>query len=464
MTRPRVLHRCTACSATFSRWSGRCSLCGAWNTLVEEETTRPPATRSDPDWTTAGIGAPAAVAQISYNAPVPLSAVAADAGIPRPTGVGELDRVLGGGLAPGSVTLLSGEPGIGKSTLVFQLAAGSAERGSAVLLVSGEETAAQIRRRADRLGGAPGGLDLLVSSCLDDTLAACDASPPDLLVVDSIQTMAEHRAANQRGSVQQVLACAHHLVHFAKAFGMATVIVGQVTKDGSPAGPRQLEHLVDTVLTFEGDRHHDLRLLSVLKHRFGATGELGVMTMTGAGLRAVSDPSALLLADRRPGIAGTVVVPVLEGRRALLAELQTLVTPSTLGTPRRAVQGVPASRLAMVVAVLEQRAGCQLASMDLFTSVAGGLRVQEPAADLALALALSSARTGVPLGEHLVACGEVGLGGEVRQVAYLDRRLAEAARLGFTAAVVPESAPDGPPGMRMLRVATLAEATALLVA
>jgi DNA repair protein RadA/Sms len=452
MGRMRLSHRCSSCGSTFPRWSGRCPQCGEWNTLAEEPSS------STPSSARSTTGAPAGAL------PVPLAAVSLDAGTPWPTGFAEVDRVLTGGLVPGSVTLIGGEPGIGKSTLVFQLAAGLAAEGRRVLLVSGEETASQVRRRAERLGGPLPALDLLATSSLPDVLSACAQAPPELLVVDSIQTVSDPETNGGAGSVGQVACCAQRLVEQAKSIGVATVLVGHVTKDGSLAGPRQLEHLVDTVLSFDGDRHHELRLLSVLKHRFGPTGELGVLSMSARGLAAVGDPSQLLLADRRPGVAGSVVVPLIEGRRPLLAELQTLVAPSSLGTPRRAAQGVPASRLAILVAVLEQRVGCVLSSMDVFSSVVGGLRVAEPAADLALALALVSARYGVPLGEQVVACGEVGLGGEVRQVSHLERRLAEARRLGFSQAIVPCSAPRAPSGMTLLRVGTLSEAVQLLAA
>jgi len=467
MSRGHTNYACSACRASFPRWSGRCGQCGEWNSLVETAEQPGGGGLARAAWRGGlGLGPRLGAAGCGRlgNTPVPLAAVSLEAGTPRPTGVGELDRVLSGGLVPGSVALLGGEPGVGKSTLAFQLAAGSGTAGLRVLVVSGEETAAQVRRRAERLGGAPATVELLATGSLGDIVAACEVAPPDVLVVDSIQTVADAALHGAPGSVGQVAGCAQRLVGLAKALGIATVLVGHVTKDGSLAGPRQLEHLVDTVISFDGDRHHELRLLSVLKHRFGTSGELGVLSMTSGGLVGIDDPSSLLLADRRPGVAGSSVVPLIEGRRPLLAELQTLVAPSALATPRRAAQGVASSRLAIILAVLEQRAGFPLARMDVFASVVGGVRVSEPAADLALALALASASAGRPLGERLVACGEVGLGGEVRQVAQIERRLAEAARLGFTEAVVPASAPKGPAGMMLRRVGSLSEAVALLVA
>ncbi|MCU1489785.1 MAG: repair protein RadA, partial [Acidimicrobiaceae bacterium] len=411
--RERTVHRCEECGAAAPRWSGRCAQCGSWNSLVEERVVR-----------TVADEAAALLAE-----PVELAAISAEGGAPVPTGVAELDRALAGGLVPGSVTLIGGEPGVGKSTLLLQAAAQRAAAGGRVLLVSAEESPEQVRRRADRLGAAVEGVALLPTTSLSSALSAAERHRPDLLVVDSIQTVGDP-GLGAPGSVAQVRECAARLVAFSKQQGVATVLVGHVTKEGSLAGPRVLEHLVDTVCSFEGERHHALRVLSVTKHRFGPTGELGIFAMGERGLESVADPSAFLLADRRPGVAGSVVAPVLEGRRPLLVEVQALVARSSLATPRRAAQGVVPGRLALLLAVLEQRAGCPFAGMDVFASAVGGIRVHEPASDLALGLALASASLGVPLGEDLVACGEVGLGGEVRQVAQTDRRLAEAARRG----------------------------------
>ncbi len=396
------------------------------------------------------------------HTPLALGEVATDTAVVRPSGLAELDRLLGGGLLPGSVTLLGGEPGIGKSTLALQLAAAVTTSGRRALVVSAEETASQVRRRAERLGTAPRELALLATTSLHDVLAACAAERPELLVLDSIQTIVDPDLASAPGSVGQVSGCAARLVALSKELDIATVLVGHVTKDGALAGPKLLEHLVDTVCAFDGDRRHELRLLSVSKHRFGPSGELGVFTMTAAGLVAVPDPSGMLLADRRPGVPGNAVVPVVEGRRPLLAELQTLVASSPLANPRRAVSGVSASRLSILLAVLEQRAGCRLAGLDVFTSVVGGLKVSEPAADLALALALASAQTGRGLPDDVVACGEIGLGGEVRRVSHLGRRLAEAARFGFACALVPAGGAEAATGLRLVPVSDLREALELL--
>lgn len=401
-----------------------------------------------------GMGAPAEI--------VVLSSIAASAGRPVPTGLPELDRALAGGLVAGSVTLVGGEPGVGKSTLLLQVAAAVAGQGRRALVVSAEESAEQVRRRADRLPAAAQEVAVAATTSLPAALAAAQAYEPDLLVVDSIQTVADPGVGGAGGTVAQVRECAARLVELAKRQGIATLLVGHVTKDGSLAGPRTLEHLVDTVCSFEGDRHHALRVLSVVKHRFGPAGELGVFTMGSAGLEGVEDPSALLLGDRRAGTPGSVVAPVLEGRRPLLVEIQGLVAPTTLGTPRRTAQGLPQGRLSLLLAVLEQRAGLPLGAMDVFASAVGGIRVSEPASDLALAMALASAALGVAVPGDVVACGEVGLGGEVRQVVHTDRRLAEAARRGFRHALVPPSAPEPPPGMTCTRVATLGAAVGLL--
>lgn len=390
-----------------------------------------------------------------------LASVSADGGAPVPTGVTELDRALAGGLVPGSVTLVAGEPGIGKSTLLLQVAAARAAAGGRVLLVSAEESAEQIRRRADRVGAPVEGMSLLATTSLVGAAAAVARHRPDLLVVDSVQTLADPELG-AAGSVNQVRSCAERFVALAKEHDIATLLVGHVTKEGTLAGPRVLEHLVDTVCSFEGDRHHALRVLSVVKHRFGPSGELGVFAMGEHGLDSVEDASAFMLADRRPGVPGTIVVPVLEGRRPLLVEVQALVAHSSLGTPRRAAQGIVPGRLALLLAVLERRVGCSLSTMDVFASAVGGVRVHEPASDLAVGLALASAALGFPIAEDVVACGEVGLGGEVRQVASLERRLSEAARRGFRRAVVPAAAPELPAGMAALRVADLGEAVAAL--
>jgi DNA repair protein RadA/Sms len=381
---------------------------------------------------------------------------------PEPTGIAELDRVLGGGLVPGSVTLVGGEPGIGKSTLLLQLAARVAEAGRRVLYVSAEESRQQVRLRAERLGALAPALFLAADNTVADVVAHLDAVQPDLAIVDSIQTVHDPERDSAPGSVTQVRDCAHALVTAAKARGLAVVIVGHVTKDGHLAGPRVLEHVVDTVLAFEGDRHHGLRLLRAVKHRFGSTDEVGVFEMTGAGLAAVADPSELFLADRRPGVPGSVVVPTIDGNRPLLVEVQALVAEGAPGSPRRSAQGVDAGRLAVLLAVLQQRVGVSLAAQEVYALAVGGVRVVEPGADLAVALALVSATSKRPVQPDVAVFGEIGLAGELRQVGHADRRLAEAARLGFRAAVVPARTTSTRRDIRVVRAGTVTEAAALV--
>lgn len=446
MTKAKPIHRCTDCGAASARWLGRCPSCGTWNSLVEELDARPSST-----WGTTVTAA---------NQVVPIVEVALDDWATRPTGVGELDRVLGGGLVPGSVTLVGGEPGIGKSTLLLQALAAMAGAGARVLLVTAEESAPQVRLRAQRLGALAPTLHLLAEANLASVVARMGELQPDVVVVDSIQTVFDPDLGSVPGSVAQVRECAHRLVVMAKERGLSVVLVGHVTKEGSLAGPRVLEHVVDTVLHFEGDRHHALRLLRAVKHRFGSAEELGLFEMTDKGLVGVPDASGLFLADRRAGVAGSVVVPTMEGHRPLCVEIQALVAATTLVQPRRSAQGLDHGRLTLLLAVLASVGvtGATLAKSDVYASAVGGVRIVEPGADLAVALALVSSLEGQPLPAGLVACGEVGLGGELRQVAQTARRLAEAARLGFTWAMVPASAPDPPPGISLIRAPTLAAA------
>jgi DNA repair protein RadA/Sms len=377
---------------------------------------------------------------------------------PQSTGIPELDRVLGGGLVPGSVSLLGGEPGIGKSTILLQLLAQWPTR---TLYVSAEESAQQVRLRAERLHALQPELWIVPETSLAHILSAIDQVQPHLVVIDSIQSIADTEVSSAPGSVVQVRHCAHRLVGEAKRRGISVVMVGHVTKEGGLAGPRVLEHVVDTVLSFEGDRHHALRLLRAVKHRFGPTNELGVFEMGGQGLQGVPDASRLFLTDRRTGVAGSAVVPTLEGQRPLLVEVQALTNPVNSGVPaRRSAQGIDHGRLALLLAVLERRARFALGSQEVFASAVGGVRLTEPGADLPICLALVSALLHHPLPADLVAFGEVGLAGELRQVAHTPRRLAEAARMGFTRAIVPSNSPATSEHIALVRVATLAEALA----
>ena len=448
MARLRLVYRCTECGASHPKWSGKCAACGAWNCLSEDV--------EGPEESPASLAA--GLALVPAGRAEPIAAVDLAIGHPEATTIDELDRVLGGGLVPGSVTLLGGEPGIGKSTLLLQLLA--AARGT-TLYVTAEESAQQVRLRAERLGALRPDLWLLPELSLPHIVRAFDDVAPRLAVIDSIQTIADPDLGSTPGSVVQVRGCAHRLVQEAKRRNLPVILVGHVTKEGGLAGPRVLEHVVDTVLSFEGERHHALRMLRAVKHRFGPTSELGLFEMGEKGLVGVPDASSLFLADRRTGAPGSVVVPTLEGQRPLLVEVQALTNQVSGGAPpRRSAQGIDGSRLSMLLAVLERRARLSLAQHEVYASVVGGIRLGEPGADLGLCLALASAATNRLVPADVVVCGEVGLAGEVRQVGHLGRRLSEAARLGFARAIVPASAPDGPAGMTLHKVATINEALA----
>jgi DNA repair protein RadA/Sms len=418
---------CTACGAVHRKWSGRCESCGGWNCIEEDPglAAGPPASLG------AAKGRRAALVPLAGSEPAP----------PRlASGIAELDRALGGGLPAGAAVLVGGDPGIGKSTLLLQAAAAFAAGGARAIYLSGEEAAAQIRLRAARLGLAEATVMLAAETNLRDALTTLEAERPDLVIVDSIQTMWSDRVESAPGSVSQVRAAAHEFTAFAKRRG-AVIMVGHVTKDGQIAGPRVVEHMVDTVLYFEGERGHQFRILRAVKNRFGPADEIGVFEMTGRGLAEVANPSALFLGDRAARAPGAVVFAGVEGTRPLLCEIQALVARSALGTPRRAVVGWDAGRLAMILAVLEARAGVALSGFDVYLNVAGGLRVSEPAADLAVAAALLSALHDAPFSPQSVVFGEISLSGAVRPVAQTEARLKEAAKLGFRDAFAPPGVP-----------------------
>ena len=436
MSRPRIAHVCSSCGTHHPKWAGQCTGCGEWNTLVEEVVSTG--------------GEATLVASAPAGRPVPIAEVDAIAGEPRPTGITEFDRVLSGGLVPGSVTLVGGEPGIGKSTLLLQVA--HSWPGS-VLYVCAEESAQQVRHRAERLGSSTDGLWLLPETDLASVVAGIDEVSPSLLIIDSVQTVADPALPSAAGSVAQVRAVTQRLVSEAKRRDLPVVLVGHVTKEGDLAGPRVLEHLVDTVITFEGDRHHALRLVRAVKHRFGSTNDLSVFEMAGDGLRGVDDPSHLFLADRRPGVPGSVVTPTLEGRRPIVVEIQALTTPAPPGVPaRRTSQGVDPARLALLLAVLTRHAGVRMHEHDVYVSTVGGVRLTEPGVDLSIALAVVSAVVDRPLPPGLAVFGEVGLGGEIRQASHPDRRVAEAERLGCDRILVPERTPGDDASSRLVRV------------
>jgi len=454
MARPRSVYVCTECGAQQPRWLGRCPSCGSWQTLVEEPVGDGAAPRGD---------LLAADPRPGPAKLVPLRDVDTSAAPRVATGLAELDRVLGGGLVPGSVVLLGGEPGVGKSTLALQLACQLAGEGAPVLYVTGEESLEQVRLRAERLGEIPARVLALAETRVEALSDPWREARPRLVLIDSIQTLRTDRVESAPGSVAQVRESAALLAATAKAHGTALVLVGHVTKEGLLAGPRVLEHLVDVVLTFEGDREHAFRLLRATKNRFGSTHEVGVFTMGAAGLEEVPNPSELFLAERRADAPGSCVVPVLEGSRPMLIELQALVAPAGYGTARRTCLGIDDGRVALLLAVLDRRSDVDLVGRDVYVNVTGGVRVSETATDLGLALALASSRLDLPLPPDVAACGEVGLGGEVRRVARLDLRLREAARLGFRRVLVPEGAAAAAElPATLVPVATLADAVAWL--
>src|SRR5271163_3278551 len=445
---------CASCDATSLQWSGRCPACGEWNTLG------PAPVRRGGSKSGKAEGPPA----------LALVDVSTDGTRPLPTGVSELDRVMGGGVVAGSVTLLFGPPGIGKSTLLFQVLSSLAATGLDVMLASAEESLAQVRGRATRIGAVPENLLALAGNDVVAIEEAIVHHQPALVVVDSIQTISDDELPGSAGSLAQVRACVDRLTRLAKSTGIPIVLVGHVTKDGDLAGPRAVEHLVDTVLSFDGDRHHALRVLTSVKHRFGPAGEVGIFEMRDDGLRAVPDPGPLLLGDRMAGVPGSVVVPVLQGRRPLLVEVQALLGPGSgggTGPPRPQTLGIDPARANLLLAVLACRTAVEIpASAQMFAAAVGGITVTEPAADLAVALAMASVITDTALPPDVVVFGELGLAGEVRTVPGPDRRLVEAHRAGFTRALVPGSmaaAPAAvPPGMSVHGVRTLAEALSLL--
>ncbi|OZM70932.1 DNA repair protein RadA [Amycolatopsis antarctica] len=446
MVKKGISYRCAECGNEVAKWVGRCPECHAWGTVEERGSARPAIAR-------VAAGAPSAPAR-------PIGQVDIEAARAKPTGVSELDRVLGGGLVPGAVILLAGEPGVGKSTLLLEVAYQWAARegGSASLYVTGEESAGQVRLRAERTGNVDDGMYLAAESDLSAILGHVDAVNPGVLIVDSVQTMASPQVEGSPGGVTQVRAVTSGLVALAKERGLPVVLVGHVTKDGSVAGPRVLEHLVDVVLHFEGDRHSTLRMVRGVKNRFGAADEIGCFELREDGIAGVPDPSGLFINRDQPQVPGTAITVAMEGKRPLLGEVQALVASSSLAQPRRAVSGLDSSRVSMVLAVLEKRGGVRLGDKDVYVATVGGMKVTEPAADLAMVLALASSVEDVALSSRLVAIGEVGLAGEVRRVAGVGRRIAEAARLGFTHALVPPDAGKLPDGIRVLEVTNVADA------
>jgi DNA repair protein RadA/Sms len=446
MAKPSTQHTCQACGAFSARWMGRCTSCGAWNTLVEEVV-------------------PTKTARAAASRPTearPVSEIDVDHAARISTGIGELDRVLGGGAVLGAVTLVGGDPGVGKSTLLMQALAGLARGGHRALYVSGEESAAQTAARAKRLGAVVDELLVLAESDLDAIENAIAQVRPSAVVVDSVQTVRSPSLESAPGTVSQLREVAARMVERSKRDRFATFLVGHVTKDGLLAGPKVLEHLVDTVLAFEGERGQAFRALRAHKNRFGSATEVGVFEMRADGMREVPCPSALFLAERPKGASGSVVAATCEGTRAMLVEVQALVGPFSVGSARRTANGVDGARLAMILAVLERKAGLALAGADVFLNVAGGARIDEPAIDLPIALAVASSLCERPADASIVAFGEIGLAGEVRGVARAEARLAEAAAMGFRKAIVPASLLDAPApkGLELVGVRTVEDALA----
>ena len=458
MAKPITQYSCQACGALFPKWVGRCSGCSAWNTLVEESVQKK-----------AGGGrAPSSIAARA----VPVSEIDVDHAARIPTGIAELDRVLGGGAVLGGVTLVGGDPGVGKSTLLMQALAGLAAKGCRSLYVSGEESAAQTASRARRLGAMTEDLLVLAENDLEVIERIVAEVKPTALVIDSVQTVRAPSLESAAGTVSQLREVASRIVELSKRERIATFLIGHVTKDGSLAGPKVLEHLVDTVLAFEGERGHAFRALRTQKNRFGSATEVGVFEMTSEGMREVPNASAFFLAERPKGVSGSIVAATSEGSRSMLVEVQALVGPLSLGSPRRTANGVDGARLAMILAVLERKVGLAVAGCDVFVNIAGGVRVDEPALDLPVALSVASSLRDRPIPADVVAFGEIGLAGEVRGVARAQPRLAEAAAMGFKRAIVPasvqEQADQKPArqlnalGIEVIGVRTLEEALAAL--
>ena len=437
---------CTACGAASGKWSGRCEACGEWNSIIEEKPLS-----AGPEKKSLGATRGSKIVLTDLTT--------AEAPPPRTgSGMEELDRVLGGGLVAASAVLVGGDPGIGKSTLLLQAAASFARRGLKCLYISGEEASAQIRMRAQRLGLTDAKVTLATETNLRDILTTLDAEAPDLAIIDSIQTMWADNVDSAPGSVSQVRAAAHELTTFAKRMGTAVVLVGHVTKEGQIAGPRVVEHMVDTVLYFEGERGHQFRILRAVKNRFGPADEIGVFEMTGKGLAEVTNPSALFLSERDKPAPGSVVFAGIEGTRPVLVEFQALVAPSPHSQPRRTVVGWDGGRLAMILAVLESRCGIPFTGLDVYLNVAGGIKIGEPAADLAVATALLSAREDTALPADTVVFGEISLSGALRPVGQTENRLKEAGKLGFTTAIVPvRSKTSGGAGLTLKPMGDLAQ-------
>ncbi len=456
MAKSKTLYICTQCGYETPRWLGRCPDCGSWNTMEEQEASPAPAAPGEKRLKRA----PGSNAET-----IRIDRIPEESAERRTTGIGELDRVLGGGVVDGSLVLVGGDPGIGKSTLLTQLCANMARAGACVLYVSGEESARQIRMRAKRLGAADAGFYVLAENDMNTVEKRVAELSPSVMVVDSIQTMYLPEMASAPGSVSQVRECASMLMRLAKPSGCSVFLVGHVTKEGSIAGPRVLEHMVDAVLYFEGDRQHQYRLLRAVKNRFGSVNELGMFEMSERGMLEVGNASEALLSERAHDASGAVVMCALEGSRPLLTDVQALVSTTVFGNPRRMASGVDQGRLALLLAVLEKRAGLRMYDQDVYINIAGGMTLTEPAADLALCAAIASSHRNRPIGSDWAVMGEVGLAGEVRAIAQAERRISECVKLGFNHIILPKynlrNLPQ-PDGARIVGVETVSQAIAEL--
>ena len=462
MKQPKVVFVCQECGAQAPKWAGRCDDCGKWNTLVEE---RPVATDGV---SAAGAGHRYAHSGASGSAKLYAEVDTTNA-VRLSSGIGEFDRVLGGGIVPGSLVLLGGEPGIGKSTLLLQAAAHFAREAGPVLYASGEESEHQIKSRGDRLGVGAAPVYLLSETCIERILEEVARLKPSLVIIDSIQTVFSNRFQSAPGSIGQVREAATQFLFAAKGQNIPTVLVGHVTKDGNLAGPKALEHVVDTVLYFEGERHHSHRVIRAIKNRFGAVSELGVFEMTGTGLRPVANPSRLFLSERASGTPGSAVLCCVEGSRPILVEVQALVSTSTYGNARRMAIGIDQNRLSLLLAVLEKRAGLSLAGDDVYVNIAGGMSIEEPAADLSVVAAVASSVRNRGLAPATAVFGEVGLSGEIRGIPQAPLRIREAVQMGFTRVILPAANVDrsepGPGGeCELVGVRTVGEALDELIA
>lgn len=453
MAKLKTKYVCQNCSYETPKWMGKCPECNSWNSFVEQIEEQPQKASSARRVDLSSSSKPMKITEVKSKEEDRFSTL-----------ITELDRVLGGGVVRGSLTLVGGDPGIGKSTILIQVSNNVAKSSKRVLYVSGEESSAQIKLRAQRLGISSENLYILTENNMDIIKEHVRRQKPDMLVIDSIQTMFCPELTSVQGTVSQIKECTAHLMGIAKKEGVSTFIVGHVTKDGAIAGPKVMEHMVDTVLYFEGERFNNYRLLRAVKNRFGSTNELGVFEMRGEGLVEIDNPSRVLISEKPQDVSGSVIVATVEGTRAMLIELQALVAPTSFGYPRRAATGVDQNRVGLLLAVLEKRVGLQIQNQDVYVNIVGGIRINEPSMDLGIAIAIASSFRNKPVENHLAVCGEVGLTGEIRAVSFIEKRIAECKKLGFKSIIIPKSCAEalrGDPQIEIIPVSNLAQAIAI---